>query len=278
MATQFISQNRALLGELGASMEQRYDGNAVTLVVHSTTKVGAIPLLSPTTGRPDYGLVVKPRFEWSGLGPMLADMGWRVLPAPLLLPMLPRSERKIPPWVLSTIVLFRVRALLDQLERRFEVVSETRAAPRGTVDWASYATASISRAQFLQVPCRFPDLRDDRDLKSAIRFALQKQLQGLEGQRTAGTFVLALIALCGQLLDRVRDVAPREPAPREFDAWLRGSLKAEPFRDGLRAIEWTVDERGLAGLADLQGCRERCPWNRSLKHGARLCWRPLPDG
>ena len=261
LATQFISQNRSLLSELGATVEQRYDGQNVDLVIRSTTKVGAVPLLSPTTGRPDYGLVVKPRFEWTGLGPMLADMGWRVTPAPLSLPMLPRSERKIPAWVLSSIVLFRLRILLDQLERRFELVHEARSAPRGSVDWASYAITSVARAQFLRVPCRFPDLRDDRDLKGAIRFALQKQLQALEGQRTAGTFVLALITLCGDLLARVRDVAPRVPAPREFESWLRGSLKGESYRDGLRAIEWTADDRGLAGLADLQGL----PWVMSME-------------
>ncbi len=261
LATQFIRQNRSVLSELGASIEQRYNGQSVELAIHSTTKIGAIPLLSPTTGRPDYGLVVKPRFNWVGLGPMLADMGWRVTPSPLSLPMLPRSERKIPAWVLSTIVLFRLRALLDQLERRFELVRETRSAPRGSVDWTAYATASVARAQFARVPCRFPDLRDDRELKGAIRFALQKQLQALEGQRSAGAFVLALITLCGELLDKVRDVAPRLPAPREFDAWMRGSLRAESFRDGLQAIEWTVDERGLAGLADLQGL----PWVMSME-------------
>ncbi|MCI0616767.1 hypothetical protein L0244_27625, partial [bacterium] len=84
----------------------------------SGTKIGALPLLSPTSGKPDYGLIIKPRFDWSGIGPMLAVMGWRVIPSPLKLPLLPRSERKIPPWVLSTMILIRLKALLDRLERR----------------------------------------------------------------------------------------------------------------------------------------------------------------
>lgn len=261
LATQFIAQNRSYLKELDTEIEQRYDGNSVMLAIHANSRVGAIPLLSPTTGRPDYGLIVRPRFDWQGLGPMLSDMGWRIIPEPLRLPMLPRSDRKIPPWVLSTTILLRIEALLRQLERRFEITEEDRSAPKGTVDWASYATHQIPRAQFLAVPCRFPDLRDDRRLRAAIRYTLQKQLAGLETQRTAGVFVLKLIDLCSGLLDRVRDVAPSAPRPREFESWLRGSLKTDAYRNGIQAVEWTVDDRGLAGLSDLSGL----PWVMSME-------------
>jgi hypothetical protein len=261
LAGHFIERNRATVSQIGASIEQQYDGSGVDLVVRTGTTIGAVPLISPTTGRPDYGLVVKPRFDWRGIGPMLAEMGWRIVPATLPLPMLPRSDRKIPPWVLATIVLFRLEAMLNQLERRFEMTESIRTAPRGSVDWPSYVTQQMSRAQFLSVPCRFPDLRDDRALKAAIRFTLQKQLVGLAGQRLAGTFVLRLIELCQSLIDRVRDVAPREPGPLELDGWLRGPLKTTQFRDGLQAIEWTVDDRGLAGLSDLQGL----PWAMSME-------------
>ncbi len=261
LCAQFIAANRATLTHIDTEIAQQYDGARVDLVVRTHAKVGAVPLTSPTTGRPDYGLIVKPRFEWHGLGPMLSDMGWRILPAPLPMAMLPRSDRKIPPWVLSTIVLFRLKALLDRLERRFELVDEVRAAPRGSVHWATYATKYVSSAQFLRVPCRFPDLRDDTDLKAAIRFTLEKQLQGLDTQRTAGVFVLRLIEICAGLLERVRDAPPRPPGARQLDAWLRGSLRTDAFRDGLQAIEWTVDERGLAGLSDLAGL----PWAMSME-------------
>jgi McrBC 5-methylcytosine restriction system component len=119
----------------------------------------------------------------------------------------------------------------------------------------------MSRRTFLSVPCRFPDLRDDRDLKAAIHYTLQKQLQGLDGQRTAGVFVLRLIEECQRLLERVRDTAPRQPGPLELDLWLRGSLRTDAFRSGLQAIQWTVDDRGLAGLSDLQGL----PWVMSME-------------
>jgi hypothetical protein len=242
-------------------IEPRYDGTNVTLALHTGSRVGAVPLVSPTTGRPDYGLIVRPRFEWQGLGPMLADMGWKVIPSPLALPLLPRSDRKIPAWVLSTTILLRIEALLRQLERRFEITSEDRAAPKGTVDWAGYATRQIPRARFLSVPCRYPDLRDDRRLRGAIRYTLQHQLAALETQRTAGTFVLKLIDLCMGLIEQVRDATAMRPQPRDLDTWLRRSLTADTYRDGLQAIEWTVDERGLAGLSDLSGL----PWVMSME-------------
>lgn len=256
LAAHFMDRNRPLLKQLDAEAQQQYDGSSVNIMVKTGTRVGAVPLISPTTGRPDYGIIIKPRFGWSGVGTMLGEMGWKIVPTPLALPMLPRSDRKIPPWVLSTIVLFRIRALLQQLERRFETVEEIRRAPRGSVDWPKYARRSVSVARFLDVPCRFPDLLDDRQLRAAVRFVLQKQLHALETQRTAGVFVLRLIELCQQLLSVVSDVSPREPAAMELTAWLRGPLQTPTYRDGLQAIEWTVDERGLAGLSDLHGL----PW------------------
>lgn len=253
LAKQFIRQNQGVLKDFDVSVNLTYDGNTVDLAFEANTKVGALPLLSPTTGRPDYGLVIKPRFDWPGLGPMLAMMGWRVIPTPLRLPLLPRSERKIPPWVLSTIVLFRLQALLDNLNRRFTFAETKLSAPRGQVNWSQYATACLPSAQFLRVPCRFPDLRDDQELKAAIHFTLRKQLASLESQRAGGVVVLQLIDLCQSLLAKVQSVSPRQPSPMTLNAWYRSSLKTDVFRNGLQAVEWTIEDRGLAGLADLQG-------------------------
>jgi hypothetical protein len=38
-----------------------------------------------------------------------------------------------------------------------------------------------------------------------------------------------------------------------LESWYRTSLKTEIFEEGLQAVEWTIEDRGLAGLADLQG-------------------------
>ncbi len=256
LSTQFIRQNRGALNDFGVFLDSDYDGNSTDLVFRMSTKIGAVPLLSPTTGKPDYGLVVKPRFGWNGIGPMLGEMGWRIIPTPLKLPLLPRSDKKVPPWVLSTIVLFRIKAMLDHLERRFEFNETDLQAPRGTVNWSCYAMSRIPATRFLDVPCRYPDLRDDQELKSAIHFTLKKQLASLETQRIAGTAVMQLISLCQSLLQKVNNYSPKKPTSLAINSWYKGSFRTEVFRDGLQAVEWTNDERGLAGIGDFEGL----PW------------------
>ena len=261
LANQFIRQNQGILDQFGVLAEMAYDGSNVDLIFRTSTRIGALPLVSPKSGRPDFGLVIQPRFGWQGIGPMLSEMGWRIIPQPLRLPMLPRSDRKIPPWVLSTIVLLRLRALLDRLQRRFEFSEADCRAPRGSVRWAEYATERLPLARFLSVPCRFPDLRDDQELKAAIHFALRRQLLSLESQRQSGIVVLRLIDLCLALVERVRQVTPQEPGRRRIQSWQRGPLKQEVFFSGVQAIEWTVEGNGLAGLSDLQGL----PWIMSME-------------
>ncbi len=261
LAKQFVQQNRGILSDFGVTSRVAYDGETVDLVLETSTQVGAIPLLSPTTGRPDYGLVINPRFDWLGIGGMLMEMGWRIIPTPLRLPLLPGSERKIPPWVMSTIVLFRLQALLNSLNRRFELIKDDLPAPRGTVNWQRYITEKLPHAQFLQVPCQFPDLRDDQEVKAAIHFTLRKQLASLNTQRHAGVLVLNLIELCLSLLEKVRAVQPKPPPSQMLTTWATNSLPSTVFSEGLQAIEWTVNDRGLAGLSDLQGL----PWVLSME-------------
>ncbi len=261
LADQFITQNRDLLEMLEVSVRRDYDGNDVLLRMESGSAVGAVPLISPFTARADYGLVVQPRFPWPGIGPMLAEMGWLVSPTPLRLPLLKRSERRVPLWVLSFMVLARLQALLDRMDRRFEFTEQDRLAPKGTVLWQQYATRNLPRGEFLAVPCVFPELRDDRHLKGAIRYTIEHQLQSLESQREQGTFVHALIALAECLLLRVRTVPACRPSPRDIDAWLRRPLRNDVLYEGLQAIDWTVEERGLAGLSDLEGI----PWTMPME-------------
>jgi 5-methylcytosine-specific restriction endonuclease McrBC regulatory subunit McrC len=253
LADQFVEQNRPRFRALDIDVQSHYDGARVDLQIQTGIRIGAIPLLSPTTSKSDYEIVVGPRFAWNGIGEILGATGWRIIPTPLAFPLLPHSERKIPPWVLSTIIIARVEALLKSLERKFELITEERRAPRGRVDWSEYARRQIARSRFLNVPCRFPDLRDDRALKAAIRFTLEKQIGSLQGQLGSGLFVFKLIELCQRMMESVRDVAPRAPTPSTLQSWLSGRLASEAFRSGIQAIEWTAYERGLGGLSDLQG-------------------------
>ena len=261
LAEQFENQNQPLLSLMNVQLERQFDGNDVFLCLRSGNAVGAIPLLSPTTAAPDYGLVIQPRFPWVGIGPMLAEMGWRVAPNPLKLPLLRRSERRVPPWVLSFMILNRLRALLDSLERRFETLTELKGAPRGAVLWSQYATKFLPRANALSIPCSFPDLRDDRQLKGAIRYSLERHLQSLDSQREHGSFVHRLIELCQALLQRVRDVPVYRPPTPILSSWVQRPLKTAHFSAGLEAIQWTVEDRGLAGLSDLEGI----PWTMPME-------------
>jgi hypothetical protein len=256
IADQFISQNRALFSLLEVDVRRDYDGDELWLDISSGNAIGAIPLFSPTTGRLDLGLVVQPRFPWVGIGPMLAEMGWRLAPTPLKLPNLNRSERRVPPWVLSSMILKRLEDLLEALDPRFELVREIRRAPRGTVDWGQYATRSVPTANFLSVQCTFSDLREDRLIKGAIRYVAEKQLRSLETQKHQGAFVHRLLAQAQTLTNRVRHVPPYIPSPSVQNAWSRRPMRSGTFLQGLEAIEWTLEERGLAGLSDLAGV----PW------------------
>jgi 5-methylcytosine-specific restriction endonuclease McrBC regulatory subunit McrC len=261
LAEQFILWNREICNLLEVSLRRDFDGSDVYVQIESRGVVGAVPLRSPLTHRFELGLVVRPRFPWPGIGAMLAETGWRVAPSPLRLPLLQRSERRVPPWVLAYMVLARLKALLDRLERRFEIATERRTAPKGRVHWTDYATRSLTRGAFLEVPCSFPDLRDDRLLKAAVRFTVERQIQSLETQRRHGSFVHRLIAFAESLLRRVQAVPPRRPSPLELDAWLRRPLRTEALLEGLQAIQWTAEERGLAGLSDLEGI----PWKLPME-------------
>jgi hypothetical protein len=260
LSQQFLKQNRWVFKQFDVTANVEYDGSYVDIIIQSGSKIGALPLYSPITGKPDYGLIIKPRFDWAGLGLMLGKMGWKIIPSPLTLPLLPRSDRKIPPWVLSSIVLFRIKKILNLVERKFDYSEDDLSAPRGHINWEVYANTRLSQMKPLGVPCRFPDLRDDKTLLSAIHFTLLAQLSSLASQRQSGVAVLNLLEICEDLLKRVRHVTPHQPNPRQINSWLRGAIHTPPFREGIQAMQWTIEERGLAGLSDLQGL----PWKMSM--------------
>jgi len=62
LANQFIHQNHGILNQFGVVVEMAYDGSTVDLVFRTGTRIGAMPLISPKSGRPDFGLVIQPRF------------------------------------------------------------------------------------------------------------------------------------------------------------------------------------------------------------------------
>lgn len=254
---QFITQNNDIFQAYEVMPELVYDGRTVHITFRTGDTIGAFPLRSPSTGRYDYGMIIKPRFDWAGIGPMLGAMGWKVVPELQALPMLPSSAREIPRWVMSSVIIHRLEYLIHHLVRRFESVERELSAPRGKVNWTVYAAKKVPRMQFLNVPCRFSELRADQQMLSAIHYVLRQQISALNAQKgQGGTAALSLIKKCEELKRAVQDVPPREPTPRMLQMWISGRQTNKLVHQGIEAIEWSIENRGLAGLSPLQGL----PW------------------
>lgn len=261
LGRQFLNLNRDVFNKLHIQPEIYYSGDELKLKVKAHTRIGAIPLLSPVTHKYEYSLIVKPRFGWQGIGPILSTTGWKILPNILNLPQLKISERRVPPWVLSSVILGRLDKMIQQLDRRFEMDEVYRSKPKGSVNWVDYAQKQIPKGQFLNFRCRYPDLQENRELKSIVHFALKKQRQSLETQRDSGVYVLQLIDYCNQLIQKVAECQPKRPNNMQIDYLQSSSIQGEVIQHGLEAVAWTTENKGLAGLGDLSGL----PWMMSME-------------
>lgn len=255
----FLRMNHGLLRDFGVSGQVASAQGDIGLWLQTDTHIGALPLLSPATAKPDLGLVLEPRFSWRSAGDMLAGTGFRITPEILPIQrMVSHSDRMIPPWVLSATVLMRVAALLRQAQRRFEQHEAVVSAPKGQVQWGRYINDSIARGHWLAVPCRFPDLLPDAQLGGALHWTVLRHQDALRTQLGQHPVVLQLLKQCEQMLYGLRVFSPQRPAV----GWqpVANSVMAEVFRRGLEAIHWTVDERGLGGTSDLAGL----PWRLDM--------------
>lgn len=261
LGEQFLNLNRHSLSLLGAEARLSHSGRAVEINVQTSSSIGAIPLVSPVTGRPELGLVVRPRFRWGGLGKVLAESGMQTVPKLLSLPPLPYSDRQVPPWVLSTVVLDRLSALLESTSRRFESVEGDLQAPRGNVDWQRWATRNVPSARATAIPCRYPELRVDAEMMGFVHHVLRLQRASLEEQKASAEIASALLGVCELLIHRVEKWSPRAVASHVVSSWMRRPLVSQELRDGLTAGLWTIDQRGLAGTSELAGL----PWRLDME-------------
>jgi hypothetical protein len=258
---QFENMNRSIFYLFGIKLNQDFDGNELKLHLNTGIKVGSVPLLSPVTNKYDYSLIVKPRFGWKGIGPLMSNTGWTILPEILKLPQLRISEKRIPPWVLSSIVINRIENLLKDLNRRFDFSENDLRSPKGKINWNLYVNERIPKAGFINIPCKYPDLRDDYKIRSAIHYTLIKQMQSLLTQRDSGYFVIQLVDLCNLLIQKVKNTPPEKPTENFFLFYSKNPLVNIHFKSGLEAIDWTVNEKGLSGLGDFNGL----PWMMSME-------------
>lgn len=252
-AEALVKLNRGLLRDFRISARPAVRGDEPGVEFTTSGRIGAVPLLSPVTGRPDFGLVIEPRFTWSSAGDMLHGTGFKVVPEILPLPNPPQSERRVPAWVLSSVVLIRLQALLKDIQRRFVYTELDAHAPKGAVDWGRYARTRFAVGRPLQVPVRYPDLQEDSELRAGIAWVVRRHREVLLAEPGGGLAVRKLLILCAELESKLGGVTPKLPSHSATARWQRLPISRQVFRDGIEAIGWTVDERGLGGLADLAG-------------------------
>jgi hypothetical protein len=266
----FHRLNEAGLKALAIRPEFESTPQGPKLILYPGDHVGAIPLRSGTSGQVVAGLVVRPRFGWSGIGSILADIGWHAAPDILSMPLVPGSGREVPPWVLAGPVVARINALLDVLKRGFDFKTGTLRAPRGTILWQRYIKESLTTGRWHHIPSRFPDLASDPVLRGAVRWTLERVIQELVNVGGTDETAARLAGDARLLLKRVDDVPRVYPRPELLQKLLRSDpLLQQALRSGFDAMGWVRDERGLGGGRQMDGLSWSLAlnrlWNTTLK-------------
>ena len=267
----FLARNRTALQALSLDPNVVAGRAAMRLEPRPGHRAGAIHSLPAVTNSLAGGGVVTPRFGWAGIGRVLSATGWGSGPEFLSLPLVPGSGREVPPWVLAGPVLRRLSELLAHLRPGYRDRSEVRTHPRGQIQWPTYIANQFATGRWHHLPCRFSELDTDSRLRQAIRWTLERLRGDLSTTGGRDLIALSLIDLIVHLLERVIDVAARRPSRRELDCDLGGGpMASTALREGLRAISWIVDERGLGGGRSSDGLAWALPlddlWERYVEH------------
>jgi len=250
----FLAANSAALHSLDVSAHFDLASADLRLRLRAGGRVGAVPLRSPITQKVIGGIVVEPRFGWSGIGRVLEAVGWSAAPEVLHFPLVPGSARDVPPWVLAGPILHAFADLLGKTTRGFRAAEQTREMPRGRIDWKRYCNRQIPRGQLHRLPCIFPVLGPDQTLLSFVHWGLQCVLRSLLPYVMTDPIARRLSAFGESLAALVKDFPTRQPSHSQLDSLLRGSgLPSEALRNGVQCLGWLVDERGLAGLNQTDG-------------------------
>ncbi len=241
----FLDANRLHLARMGIRSEvQARQG--VQILLHPGNRIGAVPLLSPSTRRVVAGLMVEPRFQWAALGAVYQGIGFEVEPDIGGAPLVPGSAREVPPWLLAAPVLRRIEALLVHQKRAFIERKEERMAPRGRIEWRQWSTTNVPSGKWASFPCHFPDPASDPELAAAVRWTLHRLREEL------GAVSDALVGR--RLVEKTLDLdvlvgsGPSLP-PRS------GQFSGESafIMEAVEAMGWVADERGLGGSRALDG-------------------------
>jgi McrBC 5-methylcytosine restriction system component len=253
-ADSFVRANRSSLDALDVQPAFTSDRDEIGLVLRPGGTIGAVPLRAPTTQKVVGGLVVEPRFGWNGIGSLLTSIGWSASPELLRYPLVPGSAREIPPWVLAGPMIQRIASLLKEVTRGFRIHEEVRQMPRGQILWRQYSSRQMTRGMFHQLPCRFPELGPDQLLRAYLRWGLEQIHVSLATYARTDMIARRLAESSQTMLEMLRDIPARTPTRQALELLSFGpGLPSLTLQEGLQALGWIVDERGLAGLAETDG-------------------------
>jgi hypothetical protein len=241
----FLEANGAHLKRLGVATSIETRGG-VSVRLTPGSRIGAVPLLSPSTRRVAAGLLVAPRFRWSALGAVLGDIGFATEPSLGGTPLVPGSAREVPTWLLAAPVVRRLEAFLRHRKRGFTERAEDRQSPRGRVDWTRWATSHVPSGRWTSLPCCFPDPADDPELMAAVRWTLARLDDDLAAFHEAHAARL--------LRTRVADLRAQVGAGQIRRPTTEVGGRAGGWvGEAVQAMGWVADERGLGGSRVLDG-------------------------
>jgi hypothetical protein len=253
-AESFLRMNEKALTKLDVSPQVSSSDAGVRLCLLPGGRAGAIPLRSAQTGHVSAGFLIEPRFGWAGVGRVLTATGWSTQPEFLEAPLVPGSGREVPPWVLAGPVLSRLADLLRALRPGYRVAEEVVGRPRGQIVWNRYIAESLTRGKWAQLPCRFPDLASDPRLRRMIRWGVERVRRELMSVAGADSIARALVAIADNVLKQLGDVVPLVPPRDELRRISENSRLLDVLlKNGLEALGWVVDERGLGGGREMDG-------------------------
>ncbi|MFB3787363.1 MAG: hypothetical protein ACE15F_13445 [bacterium] len=253
-AENFLAANSHSLAALNISSELALANYEMTVRLRPGGVIGAVPLYAPDTRKITTGVVVRPRYDWDGIGLLLQQVGWSAAPRILSLPLVPGSAREVPPWVLAGPILTRLSRLVKEIRRGFRMREEVRQSPRGQILWTRYATELASHGAFHQLPCRFSDLGPDLLLQSYLRWGIEKVWFSLIPFSNHDTIARHLALAAESLLFELRHIRSQVPDHSILDRWLLfEGLPSDYLRGGLQALGWLVDERGLGDTSENDG-------------------------
>ena len=253
-AENFICANRANLAALEVAAEWSAEATRIALRLRPDGAVGAVPLYAPDTRKMAAGLVVRPRYGWDQIGPILHHIGWSATPRILDFPLVPGSAREVPPWVLAGPVLRRLGELIRHINSGFRMNEEVRQSPRGQILWGSYVTRQAVRGAFHELPCRYPELGPDLLLQGYLRWGVERVRGSLSPFCSADVIARHLAHEADLLLFELRHAKVRAPDHRALRELLRvEGMPTDILRAGLQSLGWLVDERGLGEAAESDG-------------------------